>query len=126
MLYRLFLELSTYPVPTSFAPPILTALAIVILLRPWLWQLVGKDVWEQLLGDDSGTLPDPAAYPDIVLPPDTNLLGGYKRPRAATSLSSAGDSEMGFLLSSNGDGLANVFSSLELSHLISSGTVSAR
>jgi len=79
-------------------------------------------VWEQLLGDDSGTLPDPAAYPDIVLPPDTNLLGGYKRPRAATSLSSAGDSEMGFLLSSNGDGLANVFSSLELSHLISSGT----
>mmetsp|Transcript_55047 Transcript_55047/g.109272 ORF Transcript_55047/g.109272 Transcript_55047/m.109272 type:complete len:641 (-) Transcript_55047:263-2185(-) len=52
---------------------------------------------------------------------------GYKRNRAAASLSSAGSAENLFLMSTNsmtngGDELANVFSSMELSKLLDGGS----
>ncbi len=61
-------------------------------------QLVGKDVWEQLLsetdvpaaGPSESSLDTLAAGPSYSDLNDHNLLGGYKRPRAATSLSSTG------------------------------------
>ena len=53
---------------------------------PWLCpQLVGKDVWEQLLSEGDG--PVEGSLQDEHL----NFIGGYKRPRAATSLSSTGE-----------------------------------
>ena len=87
-------------------------------------QLVNKDVWAHLLSDeaeDSVVMPEfgPGIDADMALLPQDHLLGGYKRPRAATSLSSnGGDSVDDLRFLSNGEGLVNGFLSLELSQLI--------
>lgn len=86
--------------------------------------LVSKDVWESLLAEDSAN-PSVVDEESTGSDPAHNLLGGYKRPRAAVSLSSMGSGDMNFLTNStsmngNGEELVNVFSSLDLSQLLQS------
>lgn len=93
---------------------------------------MNKDVWAHLLGDeaeDSVVMPEPGPGidADMAQLPQDHLLGGYKRPRVATSLSSTGgDSVDDLRFLSNGEGLVNGFSSLELSHLINQPGVRPR
>ena len=93
---------------------------------------MNKDVWAHLLGDeaeDSVVMPEPGPGidSDMAQLPQDHLLGGYKRPRVATSLSSTGgDSVDDLRFLSNGEGLVNGFSSLELSQLINQPGVRPR
>jgi hypothetical protein len=93
---------------------------------------VNKDVWAHLLGDeaeDSVVMPEPGPGidADMAQLPQDHLLGGYKRPRVATSLSSTGgDSVDDLRFLSNGEGLVNGFLSLELSQFINQPGVRPR
>ena len=87
-------------------------------------QLVGKDVWEAFLSDagESGTRAAAREGNDA-----SPAMGGYKRSRAAASLSSVGSDLLPQVLSASKGGdeeLAGVFSSLELSQLLQAQNVS--
>lgn len=85
-----------------------------------------------MLGDeaeDSVVMPEPGPGidADMAQLPQDHLLGGYKRPRVATSLSSTGgDSVDDLRFLSNSEGLVNGFLSLELSQLINQPGVRPR
>ena len=54
---------------------------------------MGNDVWEAMLSE-SGDVTGAAGDPEDPSPPNAAMMGGYKRPRAAVSLSSVGSDHL--------------------------------